>query len=482
MIGKYNIEIGAKEFLDGITSSPETDDGGFSPQSSGVNIISNATTTGVLYSAADITDKTGSLNGFIIASCEDSGSSSSKQRIFVTNTGYVYYVDNTYAITNVQNDGGRTYSSTNTDIISYKDGIYVSSQTDIMLLTTPATSYATKDAVWWSTTRAHGAMATFSKHPMVVYEDILWIADGNKLHKWDGSTSTPGFLTLPVDQQIYAMAVDPSTGLLMLSVSLGENANGNLPKNGRIIFFDGYSSKVRRAVPVDALVTALYPMGGNMFVFYGRNFGYWTGSGISFLRKLKRVTEDLYLLVTKHKITNIGNILYFADGFDIIAYGETTAGNKKFFMAKQIGEETTSYLRYAIFHCGNNYMGIGYGASSTAKFAVYDVTARTTGGFNFYSKKYNFPRPVYIREFHIEYLDQLAASATSGVVTIYDQDFSAIATPALTNDGATGVYSITRSINSSKKVRSVQMYYTNSSYTSTIAGIRRFTITYDVVE
>jgi hypothetical protein len=106
MIGKYTLEIGAKEFLDGMTSSPETDDGGFSPQSSGVNIISNATTTGVLYSAADITDKTGSLNGYIIASCEDSGSSNSKQRIFVTSTGYVYYVDNTYAITNVQNDGG----------------------------------------------------------------------------------------------------------------------------------------------------------------------------------------------------------------------------------------------------------------------------------------------------------------------------------------------------------------------------------------
>lgn len=482
MIGKYTLEIGTKEFLDGMTSSPETEDGGFSPQTSGINVISNATTTGVLYAPADITDKTGSLNGYIIASCEDSATTNTKQRIFVTSTGYVYYVDNTYAITNTVSDAGRTYSSTNTDIISYKNKIYVTSQTDIMLLTTVTTPYDTKDATWWSTTKAQGAMATFTKHPMVVYEDILWIADGNKLHKWDDSTLTNGFITLPTDQQIYAMAVDPSTGLLMISVSLGENANNNLPKNGRILYFDGYSSKVRRTVPVDSLVTAMYPMGGNMFMFYGRNFGYWTGSGVSFLRKLKRVTEDVHLLVTKHKITNIGNILYFADGFDIIAYGETTAGNKKFFIAKQVGEETTSYLRYAIFNCGNNYLGIGYGASSTAKFAVYDVTARTTGGFNFYSKKYKFPRPIYIREFHIEYLDQLAASGTTGVVTIYDQDFSTIAAPSLTNDSTSGVYSITRPINSNKKIRSLQLYYTNSSYTSTIAGIRRFTISYDVVE
>ena len=56
MTGKYTIEIGTKEFLEGMTSSPETEDGGFSPQSSGLNIISNATRAGVLYAPADLTD------------------------------------------------------------------------------------------------------------------------------------------------------------------------------------------------------------------------------------------------------------------------------------------------------------------------------------------------------------------------------------------------------------------------------------------
>jgi len=482
MIGKYTLEIGWKEFLDGMTSSPETEDGGFSPQSSGLNIISSATHTGILYAPADLTDKTGSLNGFIVATCEDSNNSGAKQKVLVTDTGYVYYADSANALTNVQNDAGRTYAYANTDIISYKGKVYVTSQTNVMLLSTTTTFLDTKDATWWTGTKSNTSLDSAQRHPMIVYEDILWIADGNKLHKWDDSIDTEGFLTLPSDQSIVSLGIDPSTGLLLIGVSLGQNASDTIPKGNKILHWDGYSTKVRKATPVDDLVTAFYQLGGTVYVCYGKNFGYWTGSGINFLRRFKRVINDTSYLVYKHKITNIGNKLYIADGFDILAFGETLGGNKRFWLAYQNNSESQNYLRYSIFNMGNNYLGIGYGASSTAKFAVYDTTARTTGSYNFYSKKYKFPRPVYVREFHIEYYDSVASSATSGVATLYDQNLTAIATPVLTNDSTSATYEITRPVNSSKKIRTLQLYYTNSASSSVIAGIRRFVITYDVVE
>lgn len=464
-----------------MTSSPETEDGGFSPQSSGLNIISNATRAGVLYAPADLTDKTGSLNGFIIASCEDSTTSSAKNKVLITSTGYVYYVDSSYNLTSVQNDAGRTYAYANTDLVSYKGKVYATSQTDIMLLSTGSTFLDTKDATWWTVTKSKSALGSAQRHPMLVYEDILWIADGNLLYKWDDSLATTG-LTLPSDQSIVALGIDPSTGLMLISVSLGQNASNTLPKGNKILLWDGFSTKVRRAITIDSLATAFYQLGGTVFVCYGRNFGYWTGSGVNFLRRFKRVTNIADLLVYKSKITNIGPVLYIADGFDIMAFGETLSGQKRFWLAHQIGAESQDYLRYAIFSLGDNRLGVGYGASSTASFGVFDVTAVTTGGLNFYSKKYKFPRPIYIRELHIEYLDAVATAATTGTVTFYDQNITAIATPSLTNDSTSSTYSITRPLNNKNKIRSLQMYYNNAGYTSTIAGIRRFLISYDVAE
>jgi hypothetical protein len=481
MIGTHIIEIGTKEFLDGITSSPETDDGGFSPTSGGVNIMADATRTGVLYAPADLTDKTGSLNGFIIGTCEDSTTSSAKQKYFITDTGFVYYADSSNNLTSPQSDAGRTYAYANTDIVSYKGKVYVTSQTDIMLLSGGA-ALPTKDATWWTTTKTKSALDSAQRHPMVVYEDSLWIADGNLLHKWDDTTATAGFLTLPTDQSIVSLGVDPSTGLMLLGTSLGQNASNTLPKGNKILLWDGFSVKVRKSVYVDDLVTSFYQLGGTVYVCYGRNFGYWTGNGIKFIRRFKRVINDADYLVYKSKVTNIGRILYIADGFDILAFGETLAGQNRFWVACQASVESQNYLRYAIFSMGNNYLGIGYGASSTAKFAVYDVTALTTGSFNFYSKKYKFPRPIYVRELHIEYLDAIAVAGTSGVVTLYDQNNNAIATPSLTNDGASSTFEITRSINANKKIRTLYMWYTNSSYSSTVAGIRRFIISYDIAE
>ena len=132
---------------------------------------------------------------------------------------------------------------------------------------------------------------------------------------------------------------------------------------------------------------------------------------------------------------------------------------------------------------GNNILGIGYDSNgSTPKFCIFDRSARSTGTINFYSRKYKFQRPIQVREISVEYYDQVVASATTGAVVLRDQNFTNLATPVMTNDSASAVYEIIRPISYNKKIKTLQLNYSNSGYSSTVAGIRRFLINYDVVE
>lgn len=482
MIGKYTLEIGWKEFLDGMTSSPETEDGGFSPQSANTNITSTQDRLGLLYASANLVDKSTSLNGNIIAAVSDPDSGIGISKYILTSTGRFISADSSSVLTVRRTSAGaKTYSFPNSDIVVYKNALYATSSNDITKAT-GANLATTFDESWWDTTEAESALSTGVRHPMIVYEDSLWIGDGNLLHKYDGSISTSGFLTLNTGLVIIALGIDPSTGKMLISASEGANGSDTLPRQCKIYVWDGFSQKPSRAVIVDDMVTEIYPLGGVVYMFYGQNIGYWNGSGITFLRRLKSAGLSGTELVYKHRVTNIGKTMYVADGRNVFAMEDTIPGKRAWYIAHNVNSSFNTYLD-AIFSMGNNVLGIAYDSNgSTPQFHTFDRSAITTGSFNFYSKKYKFPRPIYVREFHIEYYDSVAASATSGVATLYDQNFSAIATPALTNDSTSATYSITRPINSSKKIRTLQLYYTNSSYSSVIAGIRRFVITYDVVE
>lgn len=482
MIGKYNIEIGFKEFLDGITSSPETEDGGFSPETSAVNITSSQTTLGVLYAPADVTDKSTSLNGNIIAAVSDPDSGVGVNKYILTSTGRFISADSSSVLTVRRTSGGsKTYSFPNSDIAVYKNGLYATSSNDITLAT-GANLVSTFDETWWTTTKTKSALTTGVRHPILVYEDSIWFGDGNLLHKWDGTTATSGFLTLNTGVVIIALGVDPGTGKMLIAATEGANGSDTLPRQCKIYVWDGFSAKPSRAVIVDDMVTEIYPLGGITYMFYGQNVGYWNGSGITFLRKLKSVTLSGTSLVYKHRVTNIGKTLMIADGINVLCLEETLPGQKRWYVNVQQNASFNNYLD-AIFNMGSNILGIGYDSNgSTPQFCIFDRSARTTGGMNFYSKKYKFPRPIYVREIHIEYLDQVAASATTGTIILRDQSFNNVATPVLTNDNTSAVYEITRTITSNKKFRTLQLNYSNAGYTSTVAGIRRIVINYDVVE
>jgi len=482
MIGKNVIEIGPKDFLNGMTSSPETDDGGFSPDTSAVNITSKQSKLGILYAPSDITDKSTSLNGNIVATCPDTDAGLGVFNYIVTSTGRFIYTNSSSVLTVARTSAGaKTYQFPTTDVLVYKNALYATSTTDVTKAT-GANLVTTFDESWWDTTLALSALTTGVPHPMIVFEDYLWIGNGNQLHRTDGTTGTEGFLTLNTGIVIQSLAVDPSTGKLLISTTEGPNGSNTVNRTNKVYTYDGFSNKPTRAVIVDDMVTAMYPLGGTIYMFYGQSIGYWNGSGITFLRKLNNVTLSGTSLVYKNRVTNIGKTLYIADGIDLLCFEETLPGQKRWYVNQRITASFNSYLD-AIFNAGSNIVGVGYDSNgSTPKFAIFDRSTRSAGLLYFKSKKYNFLRPTQVREIKIEYADSISNNATVGYMTLRNENKETVGFPNLTNDSGGARYYLVQKVNSNMKFTSLELQYENTGHTSVIAGIRRILITIDVVE
>lgn len=490
MIGKNIIEFGYKDILEGLTSSPETDDGGFSPETNHVNITSSQTALGILYPAGFKTDKA-TADGRYIASCPDPDSGVNIYRYLLTSTGKFYSVDNTSATT-LRATGTSIYVRDYTDMIVYRNNLYATSSTNVTKGPGVSLGYAV-DEDWWTTVppKSGGgfpsALTSGVPHPMIVFEDNLWIADGQKLHRWDeyNNIATEGFLTLNTGLVITALGIDPSSGKMIISATEGIDTTGQLPRQAKIYLYDGFSQKPLKAVIVDDVVTAIYPLGGVVYMCYGTNFGYWTGTGINFLRKFKSNTQGgTETLVYKQRITNVGKKLLFADGLDIVCFEETVPGKRRFYVAYKIPTSLINNIYDIIFSLGSNNIGMCFESTyTTYEYSVLSLSNVASGGFlSFYSKKYTFQRPVYIRDFRIEYNNAIATTVTPAAMTLIDQNKNSIALPALTNDSTSSTYYIYRKHNGNTKFTTMQFKYDNTDHTNIVQGIRRIVISYDVAE
>lgn len=485
MIGKNTLEIGAEDFVLGMTTSPDTQDGGFSNESTQINI---QVAPGVLHSGGQIANRYEYFNGDIIATCGDAKNSGiGNDKIFVSDTAYFYTYDGT--TTTQRQTGVKTYIGATTDIIQYKTDTFCTSDQNIARLI--QTNLSQPDAnweSWWTITQGKTALLQGFRHPMVIFEDSLWIADGRYLHKWDGTTATHGFLTLSSEQSIVSLCVDPSSGKMLIGTNEAWNAASTKPAISKVLTFNGYSNKPDRAVIVDDMVTAMYPLGGIVYMCYGNKLGYWVSTGIAYLRTLKYVTYDADYLVYKHQITNIGNTLYVADTTYILAYGEVLPGKKVFYYTAnpthyiQGGYISALCFLRGISAASTRELGIfGRNSSSTYLLAqtINSTTTLTNGAF--YSKRYKFQRPIQIRGLYVEYGGGVANNLTPGACYFVDTKTGGdVSIGSLLNDTGVTAYDIYTKHNGNKKVRTLQFKYTFNG--NSMPGIKRFIIDYDVVE
>lgn len=449
MIGSKQFTIDATDFVKGMTTSSNIRDGGFSNETVGVNLIADP---GVIYGGNTMINRTSNLiNGNVIMACGDA-TYLGAQKFFGTDTGYFYSMDGTYTVTARQSAVTGTWTQGYSDMVQFSYGgnayTFATNTTNVVRMT--GSTLTSLDATWWTVTLGMtalgvnpigGATGVTTAHPMLVFEDSLWIGDFNKLHKWDGTTASYGFLVLPIDQTIIALGIDPSTGKMLISTTQGANASNTVPKICKVLLWDGFSTRPIRSVIVDDMVTAIYPVGGTVFMPFGQSLGYWNGSGVTFLRRFKNVTLSGDDLIYKHKITSIGRNLYIADGVQALCFGEILPGEKKFYYATKATTGSPTLVT-CMLNLGNNQLGMAFNNGSDKIIASYDIYSTTLANnlCFFYTSKYDFKKKILVKEVIVEYQDSIAAAGSGGIITLIDEKGEASPNATLTNTSSAAVY------------------------------------------
>lgn len=476
MIGSKHIEINWKNFVQGMTTTNFTEDGGFSTgdlsSSSYVSIVNPKVNPGLLHFPELSVDKSTNLSGEIIASCEDAGAT--YNRLFVTDSGKFYGWDGTTLSAALATDSTRSYVAGKTDMTPYGPYCYGTSATYVWeWVVTTATISQTYFAFPNSSGSASWDPASYP-HPVLVYEGNIYYANGPQLLRQTTVGGVPAeILLLPnYGEAIIALGIDPASGKMLISTQSGYNASGTKNKLSKVQYYNGYSNKVDKVVITDEMITCFYNNGGTVFIGYGQNFGYWSGTGIQFLRRLN-IALDSDTLLYKHHVTSVGNILYMIEKHRIIAFGEVMQGQgRSWWYAYQNRPSGTATNLTNISNIGGNKLVFSF---ATSKFLTLDLEGVTaiSGNGVWHSKIYDFPRAVTFNSITIQYSKNVSANTTIGELYIVDDTGTQTQIAVITTAETTK--SIFDCPYPTIKSRSLQIQYIASENT----GVERITMFYN---
>lgn len=392
MVGKHQIQLGAEQFISGMSSSDFATDGALGTSSTGLNPFVQP---GVMYGLANGTDVSTNVSGNLIASTEDSQAVSPLNRYFIDDASGAanYYSFNGTSFTK-QKTGSATFISGKSDLISF----------DSLFFATTATTLVS----WNGTSTVNESVQTLgdsnAHHPLLLYQGFMWVGDGNTLSTQTSNGSgtgayTTSVLVLGAKEKIVALGVDPMSGLMMISVQTIYDVSDTIPSQKIIYLYDGVSAKPTRKILVDDLITAFYNVEGSVYIGAGQTIGVWNGNGVTFLRKLKNVTLDNKDLPYKHHFTNIRSILLIVDGASILAYGAVVSGKKTFFYT---ASGTTKFSIVAPVGSNRFVVACGTTLYTTPFIATrYDLSSTSAGTPSLYFNNIYFPRPIFIRRIRV---------------------------------------------------------------------------------
>ena len=404
-VSQTQIIYDSADISQGMSTSKHIKDGGFSPETTGINLRSEF---GVINAPGPIVDKSTNLVKQIIASCEDPAYYG-KDRMILDDAGNLYSFDGS-SLTKQDNSTSDEFTIGTTDIIPFQGNFYITNRAGANGDVFQWNGTSTLDEAWWTTTKSQAALySTTPFRPMFVFEDHLFIGDKEKLHRVDTALAiSNGILTLQSNDTISAIGKDPGTGKMIIAVNTGANYSGAKNYPSKILFYDGFSNKALRSIPVSGLITAFQEVNGVIYIAYQNKIGVWNGSGITPLRTLSK-TGGTY----KHQITTIEDTLYVIDGAKILAFGPVRQGGSKIWYTVL----TASNTPQSIFNLGSNKLGYSLNdGTGNGKFYTHDVTSRAsviTGGVDVYFNQEKLADDVNIKSVILEYSSALPTTAES---------------------------------------------------------------------
>ena len=427
------------DMLAGVSTSDDLSDGGFSPLTDAINLIASP---GIAYQPTTPTDKSTNVTGTIIASAEDPlilGAT----RTYVDDEGH-YYTWNgttmTLARTDATNPSG--YVPGTTDMNAYENSVFTTTNTTVVKWTV--------DSVF--TDNFITGLAGGVRHPLLTYEGFQYIGDGNLLKRMtDTSDSTPDtILTLAVGQNIVALGIDPGSGKMLISTSQGFNYSDTLNTTNKVLYYNGFSNKVDKVVPMDDLVTAFPFTEGQLYIAYGQNLGYWNGAGATFLKKFE-IGFIGNELMYKHHFTNIGPTLYVIEKTKLWAHGPIRQGGEKVFYPAYKNQVNSNNLQN-VAYVGSNILTFGF---TTDKFYTFDTVSVAASNTQVLYSNENpleaYNDGVWLRRIKVFWKNQVSNNVDPGSIRLFNED------GVITTIGQSGLLDLRNTSGAAKALKEIDV-------------------------
>lgn len=408
---KYNLQsfrVDRQDFLKGNNAYDNFPSGGFLNSTVGINAFSKPGLLAqppVIPTAVTTTSPGTGFCGF--ASGYNGSGQGTKLGMYVDSaTNYAYWtlINSTGSHNTPTSDtGGRTYNFYQSDLAWYQGSFYGSGTATLAQINA---SNSTVTATWLTSqtdTRtgiAAVAMTSNVPHPLLVFEDILYIADGQYLNKLDGAVYTSQVFDLPAGYSITAMVEYRGMIYMFASqITLADGSTGDLPSHGKskLYSWDGLQDSWFEEYDLDYPVYSACVWKNRIYAFTKYAMTYWNGSD---LYPIWPVSNKVY----KHQITTVSDSLFFADGTSIIRYGRPHGlpGENKFYKYLDAAQTGVSYAGITSFY--NQALVISERNTASKTYYISNIDTPTTGAT---SKIYDFntrymKAPVKLRQVVIE--------------------------------------------------------------------------------
>lgn len=394
--------IDFKNFIAGDSQRERIPDKGFSPNSYGLNLTYEK---GMLYfgdSGTDIGSTT--IVDDIIAGAPDT-SYLGNDCGFVDESRNFYTLSGT-TLTKRQTGASKNYVNGTTDIIFFKGNWIVTSDTDIALLGGTSMSTLTED--WWTGTLSKTALSATGRHPLEQVEDTLYIGDVDKIHTWDGTTGVYNAMTLP--NSVYITSLRKHSDGRHLIAFCGTTADYSHTKGarGNIFLIDTVNLEFIREIDVETQVEGSRNVSGVTYVTYGKNFGYFDGTAIQFLRTLN-TSDTTY----SNAIGNFDDFVTVRDGRNILCFGNLGAGSAWWTLYRADGNSTH------IINQGSSKIVVAYNSSGAKLYQVSFAAPLIYG--QFFSNKYLLGQRMAIRRIEVIHTKTPASGTHSFGLYFYDE-------------------------------------------------------------
>jgi hypothetical protein len=450
------IIIGANEFLAWMSFNENINNKGFSPNSLGFEVNRQAL-EGVLMPGRTATETSTGLSGEILAACP-----CFRSNVFnyysITSGGKVFAtVIGTPSHTLKATLTGKTYDGYS-DIIFYKDNLYISSADNIAKSDFTFTG-ADPDEDWWTTTAGGSTLTTGVYHKFLEFQGVLYVTNGNKIVSWDETTSTANdsAFTLPDGWVISDIAI--INNYIYVAATHG-TPNYTRTTSTKLYVWNGvnptlWQSEYSLSIPN---ITSINEVNGKVIVTGGRSLYEFTGYGLRYIIYLSSTPNNW-----KQVVVHSGK-LYFRSYLGIKCYDPA---NDSLTMPIHL---STEYSNVSTVNIG--YYDFVDLFSIDGKF--YRCSYNTNAG-TFYSNYYIFPDTVQIKRWEILFDGALTTDCD---YTVNIQDSSGIALEStsitFTNDGAIGKFvhtpttspiidnfqaTIAFNSSSNKAIKQIRIYY-----------------------